>query len=186
MTASALMVDRQPVLVGESLVLRPMRSDDFDELYAVANDPLLWAQHPEPTRWQKQAFERYFNEMVASGGALVVIDQATTRLIGASRFQITYENDLEIGWSFLGRAYWGGPTNAEVKHLMIDHAFGTIDSVIFRIGANNARSRRAVEKLGALLEATFESARGPAVTYRLRRGDWVGRHDSVTFVTVDK
>jgi RimJ/RimL family protein N-acetyltransferase len=173
MTASASKVDRQPFLVGANLVLRPIHSDDFDELYALASDPLIWAQHPEPTRWQRPVFERFFDDMIASGGALAAIDQATGRLIGASRFQITSEGDLEIGWSFLSRTYWGGPTNAEMKRLMIDHAFETTDSIIFRIGANNARSRRAVEKLGAVLEGTLESARGPAVKYRLRRDDWI-------------
>jgi RimJ/RimL family protein N-acetyltransferase len=37
----------QPTLKGALLVLRPLRPEDFDALYAVASDPLIWEQHPQ-------------------------------------------------------------------------------------------------------------------------------------------
>lgn len=145
--------DRQPTLQGDLLELRPLRAEDFDALFAVAADPLIWAQHPEPDRWQRAVFEGFFAEAMASGGALAVIDRASGAIIGSSRFHVDERdaNVLEIGWSFLARDYWGGRYNGEMKRLMIDHAFRFVDRVSFVIGADNRRSRRAVEKIGATL-----------------------------------
>jgi len=50
--------DLQPTLRGALLELRPLAADDFAALYEAANDPLIWEQHPEPTRWQKEIFSK--------------------------------------------------------------------------------------------------------------------------------
>lgn len=52
---------------------------------------------------------------------------------------------------FLGRSYWGGEYNFEIKRLMLRHAFNDVPSVIFRIGEHNLRSRNSIEKIGAAL-----------------------------------
>ena len=144
-------MNRQPHLRGEVLELRPLRADDWDALFAVASDPLIWEQHPESTRHQEATFRRFFNEGLASGGALVALNLADGRVIGSSRFD-HYDRQariVEIGWTFLARAYWGGRYNAEMKRLMLEHAFRSVDRVLFVVGAGNRRSQRAVEKLGA-------------------------------------
>ena len=64
-------LDRQPVLIGELLELRPLRVDDFDALFRVASDPLIWEQHPEHTRYQESTFCAFFKEALDSGGALL-------------------------------------------------------------------------------------------------------------------
>ena len=48
-------LDRQPILVEELLDLRPLRANDFDVLFRVASDPLIWEQHPESDRYQSFA-----------------------------------------------------------------------------------------------------------------------------------
>jgi RimJ/RimL family protein N-acetyltransferase len=144
-------MNRQPTLRGELLELRPLAADDFDALYAVACDPLLWEQHPEHDRWREEVFRAYFDAQLDSGGGLAIVDRATGALIGSSRYH-DFDADLrevEIGWTFLGRAYWGGTYNAELKRLMLEHAFESVDRVVFCIGHDNARSQRSVEKLGA-------------------------------------
>jgi len=50
----------QPVFKGELLELRPLRPEDFDALYAVASDPLIWEQHPSNDRYKKDVFEGFF------------------------------------------------------------------------------------------------------------------------------
>ena len=69
-------MDRQPVLEGERLVLRPLRPDDWDALLAVASDRELWARHPFHDRWQEPVFREFFADALAKGGALAVIDKA--------------------------------------------------------------------------------------------------------------
>jgi RimJ/RimL family protein N-acetyltransferase len=127
--------------------------NDWAALYAVASDPLIWAVHPANDRWQEPVFRRFFDDALASGGALVAINPATNDLIGSSRFDRTRADpgEIEIGWTFLARRYWGGPTNAALKFLMVGHALTQVDRVIFLVGENNLRSRRAMEKIGAQL-----------------------------------
>lgn len=154
--------DRQPQLLGEVLELRPLRAADFEALFRVAADPLIWEQHPDRDRYQEATFRAFFEEGLASGGALVAIDRATGRIIGSSRYHgyDAARSVIEIGWSFLARAYWGGRYNGEMKRLMLEHAFKSVARVIFIIGPNNRRSQRAVEKIGGVRAGTTTDARG--------------------------
>jgi N-acetyltransferase len=140
----------QPKLKGELLELRPLEVDDFDKLFAVASDPLIWEQHPCSDRYQEAVFKEFFRDAIASGGALIVIDRKDGGVIGSSRYNAYDETncEIEIGWTFLARSHWGGIYNREMKHLMLRHAFQFVDRVIFVIGATNFRSQRAMEKIG--------------------------------------
>jgi len=144
--------EKQPTLNGKLLTLRPLRGDDFQQLFAAAADPLLWEQHPDKNRYQESVFRKFFDAAIDSGGALIVIDARSGDTIGTSRFH-AYSREyrsVEIGWTFLTRACWGGACNAELKSLMLSHAFEYIDKVVFKIGAENFRSQEATKKLGAL------------------------------------
>jgi len=152
--------DLQPHLVGDLLEVRPLRPEDWESLFAVASDPLIWEQHPAPDRYTKEVFKDFFRGGLESGGAFIVIDRKTQRIIGSSRF-VGFEpgkNEIEIGWTFLARAYWGGKYNAELKRLMLDHAFKFVDSVVLMVGLTNVRSQKAVEKIGGVLTERREKA----------------------------
>ena len=140
----------QPTLTGELLELRPLRRDDFDALYAAASDPLIWEQHPESDRYTRPVFQRYFEGALESGGAFVAIDRKTGRIVGSSRYHDLrpQESQVEIGFTFLTREFWGGKYNGEMKRLMLDHAFRFVKRVVFVVGENNLRSQKAVEKIG--------------------------------------
>ena len=148
-------MDRQPVLEGERLILRPLTEADWDALYAVAADRELWAVHPSHDRWQEPVFRAFFDDALAKGGALAVVERASGEVIGSSRFQFCEraeeEDELEIGWTFLARAWWGKGYNAEFKRLMLEHAFDHVDRVVFRVGADNVISRKAMAKIGGRL-----------------------------------
>ncbi|HWX22404.1 MAG TPA: GNAT family N-acetyltransferase [Candidatus Binatia bacterium] len=146
----------QPVLKGELLELRPLRAEDFDDLYSVAADPLIWEQHPNKDRYKEAVFKMFFHQALESGGALITIDRQTGHVIGSSRFHGYNEqkSEVEIGWRFLARSHWGGIYNAEMKRLMLQHAFRFVTGVIFVIGPQNLRSQRAVEKIGAVRVGT--------------------------------
>lgn len=144
--------DLQPILNGELLRLRPIRAEDFHDLYAIAADPLIWEQHPIRDRYKEEVFEAFFREALESGGALLATDSQNGQVIGSSRFH-DYDqekSEIEIGWTFLARPYWGGVYNREMKQLMLRHAFRFVDSVIFLVGPFNLRSQRALEKIGGL------------------------------------
>jgi N-acetyltransferase len=169
--------DLQPTLVGDNLLLRPLTEADWEAMYAVASDPLLWEVHPAWDRYKEPVFREYFAGAMKSRGALAVVDGATGTIIGGSRYAnfVPERNEIEIGWSFLARDYWGGVHNREMKSLMLTHAFRFFDSIRFNIGATNVRSRRAVEKIGAVLDGEYvpEAINGVPpvlhVIYRINR-----------------
>jgi RimJ/RimL family protein N-acetyltransferase len=141
----------QPRISGLRVDLRPMTLADWGPLLAAASDPLIWEQHPESDRWKPEVFRRYFDGGMASGGALVVIDRANRRIIGSSRYcnLDAAASEVEIGWTFLERRYWGGTFNREMKMLMLGHAFRFVHRVVFVVGEHNLRSQKALEKIGA-------------------------------------
>jgi RimJ/RimL family protein N-acetyltransferase len=144
--------DFQPTLKGELLELRPLEAQDFDDLFAVAADPLICEQHPAKDRYQEEQFRTFFREALESGGSLIAIDTKGGRIIGSSRYHgyDAERSEVEIGWTFLSRSHWGGRYNREMKQLMLQHAFRFVDRVVFLIGPHNRRSQRAVEKIGAV------------------------------------
>jgi RimJ/RimL family protein N-acetyltransferase len=143
----------QPHLVGDLLELRPLRPDDWERLFAVASDPLIWEQHPARDRHQEDVFKDFFRESLESGGAVVVIDRKTREIIGSSRYfgLDTTKGEIEIGWTFLARSHWGGTYNRELKRLMVGHAFKCVESVVFLVGPTNVRSQKAMEKIGGVM-----------------------------------
>jgi len=173
-------MDRQPVLEGERLLLRPLELADWPALYAVASDPLIWEVHPQHDRWQEAVFCAFFEDALAKGGAVAVIDRECGRIIGSSRWE-RYDaangGVVEIGWTFLARSHWGGFYNRELKLLMLTHAFRFVERVRFRVGEGNLRSRRAMAKIGGRLcgETTLEqTASGLArhVQYEITRSSF--------------
>ena len=164
--------DRQPVLKGALVELRPLRAEDFDELYAAGSDPLIWEQHPVKDRYTEAVFRRFFRDGLESGGALVVLDLKDGRVIGSSRFHgyDPEKSEIEIGWTFLARSNWGGVYNGEMKRLMLGHAFQFVDSVIFLIGPHNLRSQKAVERIGGVRAGSRIDDTGlESFVYRIKR-----------------
>lgn len=140
----------QPTLENEFIKIVPLKEEDFEMLYAIASDPLIWEQHPNKDRYKREVFETFFKGAMESQGAFLVFDKQTGKLIGSSRY---YEADEEkktiaIGYTFIARDHWGGTYNPALKNLMMEHAFQHFDAVIYHIGALNIRSQKAMEKLG--------------------------------------
>ena len=157
-------MDRQPVLEGKRLFLRPLEAGDWDALFAVAADPQVWAVHPMHDRWQKPVFRAFFDDALANGGALAVIEAATGEIVGSSRFQNHDPADggsVEIGWTFLARRLWGSGANAEMKRLMLNHALAVVERVVFRVGETNVISRRAMENIGGTLTDRIDMTEAP-------------------------
>lgn len=168
--------DLQPTLRGKLIELRPLALGDFDELYEAASDPLIWEQHPENDRYKKDVFQRFFDGALESGGALAIIERKSGRIIGSSRYcNLDPSNaEVEIGWTFLERKFWGGVYNRELKSLMLEHAFRFVKRVLFVVGEKNIRSQRALRKIGATFLENLEAPTGnrpatPSVVFVLDR-----------------
>lgn len=169
----------QPTLENEQALLLPLQETDFDALYAVASDPLIWEQHPNKDRWQEPVFRNYFEGAMQSGGAFKIIDKASGQVAGCTRiYDYNAEDDsILIGYTFFGRAYWGTGLNRSVKALLLDYLFRFVSDVYFHIGAVNLRSQMAIERLGAakvgeLDVAYFGEPERLNFVYRIQKEEW--------------
>lgn len=167
-------MDLQPTLIGKTITVRPLLADDWSALFEAASDPLIWVQHPAKNRYEEAVFRPYFNAALDSHMAFVFVDRVTQAIIGSSRYHglDPQRSEIEIGWTFLARSHWG-KANAEIKALLIEHAFKSVETVIFWVGETNMRSRRAMEKIGGVLRPDVHhreiAGDAPHVIYEIRR-----------------
>jgi RimJ/RimL family protein N-acetyltransferase len=167
------------ILENELIKIIPLTENDFDRLYAVASDPLIWVMHPITDRYKKEVFKGFFDSAIESKGAFLVLDKRTGEVIGSTRFydlQPDYSKVI-IGYTFLGRKYWGGDYNKAMKKLLIDYAFNFVDTVVFHIGITNYRSQKAILKIGAKKiddDKLFNIGELPHYIYEIRKVDWTG------------
>jgi RimJ/RimL family protein N-acetyltransferase len=171
--------DLQPILENEFVKIRPLKEDDFETLYSIACDPLIWEQHPNKDRYKREVFQNFFKGAVESKGAFLVFNAKTGKPIGSSRFCNLDEEKkiVEIGYTFLAKDHWGTTYNRALKTLMLDHAFRFVNSVLFHIGAANIRSQKAIEKLGAKKIGEAEVAYYGETSklnfiYQMEKGNW--------------
>jgi RimJ/RimL family protein N-acetyltransferase len=142
----------QPTLEGSQCFLRPLLPEDFDALYDAARDPSVWEQHPVPDRYTLDKFKSFFEGALKSKGALAVVSKSTSQPVGTTRYVDwdATKKSVEIGYTFLAKSLWGTGLNREIKVLMMAHAMLKAQQIIFRVGEENRRSQRALEKLGIL------------------------------------
>lgn len=150
--------DFQPFLEGKLTRLRPLVKRDFDHLHRVAADPLIWEQMPDSERYRRDVSQEFYNESLSLKTTLVITEFHSNDIIGSSRYARydSEKREIEIGWTFLSRQYWGRGFNEEVKELMMNHAFRFVDSIFFVAAETNYRSRKAIEKLGARFEQELD------------------------------
>ena len=141
----------QPILENDYVKLIPLQENDFEQLFSVASDPLVWEQHPNKDRYKRDVFERFFEGALESGGAFKIIEKNTGEIAGSTRFYNynAADNSIFIGYTFYARKFWGSKMNPQVKKLMLDYIFQFVDKVNFHVGKDNLRSQKAMEKLGA-------------------------------------
>lgn len=146
------------ILESENFLLRRLQLEDFEDLFKAASNPEIWLQHPEPDRYLRSGFERYFNKVISLQCPFVIIDKKTQQTVGTSSYYdySIEKNEVVIGYTFLQKEYWGGLANFEIKKLMLDYAFKFVDSAYFHIGSTNIRSQKAVLKIGGKFVLAFE------------------------------
>ena len=159
-------------LQTERFFLEPLTPKDFNALYAVASDPLLWEQHPEADRWKRSKFRHFFQDGLTNDlGCFVIKEKRSGRPAGSIRFYGFNEADrcIGIGSTFIARELWGTAANREIKEAMLMRAFNAVNRVFFDIGPQNFRSIAAVTELGAVF--SHDESDSKAV-YMLSKQQW--------------
>ncbi|WP_320814479.1 GNAT family N-acetyltransferase [Flavobacterium sp.] len=142
----------QTSISNDLITIKPVQENDFEALFSVASDELLWEQHPNNDRYKREVFQVFFDNAIKSKGAFVIIDNTTNKVIGSSRYYEfnKEESSIIIGYTFISRDFWGTKYNGSLKELMINYAFQFVNKIHFHVGDTNYRSQKAVEKLGAI------------------------------------
>jgi len=152
-------------LTGPSVRLEPLQPAHRDALRAACDaDPDIWDIYPYSLLGAH--FDAWWDKV--SGNRLVLVAIHDGRVVGMSSFYDTDDakNSTAIGGTYFTPAVRGTGVNREVKRLMLAAAFGAdARRVEFHIDAINGRSRRAVEKIGAVFEGIL----------RQDRVTWTGR-----------
>lgn len=159
-------IDTGPVtLTGAAARLEPLRVEHLDGLCAVglSGDIFRWYPAPVRDRADMAAWIGFALAEQQAGRMLpfVTIDHATGRVAGSTRYlAIDRANrHVEIGYTWLGKAFQRSGLNRDAKYLMLRHAFevwGCI-RVEFKTDSNNVQSRTALAGIGAVEEGTFRN-----------------------------
>ena len=167
-------------LETEIVQLIPLSETDFERLFEVASDPLIWAQHPSSDRYKLDPFRSFFDEAIQGKSAFLIIEKDTQKVIGSTRYY-DYNPDnssIAIGYTFLARQYWGGLYNKSTKYLLLNYAFQYVDNVYLHIGGNNIRSQVATTRIGAVKTKEFSIERNGQQAlkfeYVIEKKNWTG------------
>ncbi|KAA9340641.1 GNAT family N-acetyltransferase [Adhaeribacter soli] len=183
-----MVFDLQPKLENDKVSLTPLAEVDFDSLYAVASDPKIWEQHPNKDRWKQDVFRTFFDGALQSKGAFKITDKATGKIAGSTRVYDYNEQDksILIGYTFLGREFWGKGINTSVKAVLLNYLFRFVSRVYFHIGAVNTRSQIAIgrlgaEKIGEQEIAYFGELPKLNYIYRIKKEDWLANPTGLAY-----
>jgi N-acetyltransferase len=160
------MTELDIVLQTDRVRLEPLHEGHLPDLATAGNDPALWEftfnANPFTSDSDIRAWFDQANE-TPSTLTFSVIDRESGQAIGSTRF---FDIDpghrkLEIGWTWIARRFWRTHVNTECKYLLLRHAFEIwhVNRVQLKGEAINARSRAAMERIGATYEGTLRAYR---------------------------
>ena len=177
------MVPRDLVLENEKVLLRPLSRQDFPLLQELTTDSDQWIYFTQdlsiPEEFEKWA-AGHFNEDRLQ---LVVVEKSSGKIAGSTAFGSFSPRDqrLEIGWTWLGKAFQGTGINSEMKKLMLDYCFHQLrlKRVEIKTDVLNIPARKALQKIGAVEEGILRShtqmtrnRRRDTIYYSFLEGEW--------------
>lgn len=166
-------VEHDLVLGGHGVRLVPAAPEHAPALFALM-DAALWARmsSPFPATAAAVAERIRASQQAPDVCAFVVLDDVTGEVRGQTAFYgiAPAHERCDIGRTFYGRRWWGGPTNPACKLLLLTHAFEGwgMHRVALQADPRNARSIAAITRLGAVPEGVL---RGHRIAADGTRGD---------------
>ncbi len=150
-------------LEGRWVRLEPLQRQHVDALAAISGDEEIWRyiSMPLATHSDVATFVERALATAERGDEIpfVIIEKVTGTIVGSTRFMdIRREHrSVEIGSTWLGRAWWRTAINSESKYLLLRHLFDDVGClrVSLKTDARNLRSQRAIERLGAVREGVL-------------------------------
>ena len=160
-----MLFDKEIILEDEKVLLRPVISSDIDGFRNIFFDPAIW-EHTVSKIANEEELLSFINEAPLNKQnkiryTFTIIDKHSGEIAGTSSFgnYSEYDSCVEIGWSYLGRKFWGTYVNAHAKFLLLRCAFEelNLNRVEFKTDDANPRSGRALLKIGCTKEGVLRS-----------------------------
>ncbi len=156
-------IDLPSILENEYVLLTSLTLENFEHLIPVASQEKLVQYSPSaihsPNSLRNYVTIALEERERGMGMPFIIFDKGKQLYAGSTRYMnIGWKNKvMEIGSTWIGREFQGSGLNFQMKQLMINHAFDIMgfEKIEFRIDERNMRSRKAVEKLGGVLEGTL-------------------------------
>lgn len=156
---------RPVTLEGRRVRLEPLAMSHLDDLARVGLEPAIWTwtlARPSDRDGLREWLEiALANAAAGTEVPFATIDLASGRAIGSTRFMsiVAEHRRLEIGWTWIGRAFQRSGANREAKLLQLTHAFEDLGAarVEFKTDSRNEASRAALLGIGATFEGIFRN-----------------------------
>ena len=182
----------KPIVLSTSVVeLRPLQEADYELLLPFAlNEPDLWT-YSLVSAAGEAGMKNYLQIALNAKNQLreypfIVFDKRTQQYAGSTRYydiQLPMQS-LQLGYTWYGKQFQGTGLNTHCKYLLLAHAFENmgIERVEFRADANNAKSIRAMKKIGCIEEGILRSntpkltgGRRDSIVLSILKQEWVER-----------
>lgn len=159
------------ILAGRHVRLEPLRHEDLGELWRAIGHAEVYAGGygggpeglpPDEATFVAWAVEHHRWDDGNVYGVRLASGPAAGTLVGTSTmadFDLRVRG-THIGWTAYDPRVWGTAVNPETKLLMLGEAFDHgFERVKLQADSLNARSRAAIERLGAQFEGVLRKAR---------------------------
>lgn len=181
-------IPEQLILETDKIILRPLSETDYDEMLRLAGqDPNMW-YYFSLNLADPQQLSHWFHLAAADKKAgtrrpFTIIEKSSGRICGSSSMgNISYHDlRLEIGWSWLAKAFRSTGINRHAKFAMMNHAFEKLnfERVEFKTDVENARARKGLENVGGIEEGILRShmtmwndRRRTSIYYSVLKNEW--------------
>lgn len=181
------MLDFNLTLQTNEILLRPIKLDDFDPISKLTNDRSMWIYFTSDLS-EKAELKKWIETAVIENEkkirlAFTVIDKSTNNPISSTSFgNISYRDKrIEIGWTWICKAYQGKGINDRMKYLMMKYSFDTLEfeRIEFKTDVLNLPARKALLRIGAKEEGVLRShtlmthnRRRDTIYYSILKSEW--------------
>lgn len=156
----------ETTLVGKFVTLLPLKNQHAGALVEAASDGQLWklwyTSVPNEDSIHSYIKQALLEQQEGRSLPFVVVDNATQKIIGATRFcnADSVNQRIEIGYTWYAKSYQRTPVNSECKYLLLNHAFTRLSAIAveFRTHWHNHASRHAIARLGAKQDGVIRQA----------------------------
>ena len=175
------------ILQTDRVILRPIVLEDYNAFKKLTSDESMWLYFTSdlsvPSELKKWVDQAVSDLDKGTRIAFTMMDKSSNKVVGSTSIGNISARDrrAEIGWTWLGKEYWGSGINDDAKHLLVNYVLETLDfeRVEFKTDVLNMPARGALRRIGAVEEGILRShtlmthsRRRDTIYYSILKSEW--------------